>query len=231
MAKEKFKTYEGVFDNFTNRTLFELITKGHFEGLESPISIGKESNVFTALNKQGQRLIVKIYRLETADFNRMYSYIQTDPRFAGLKKQRRKIIFAWCQREYRNLLKVREAGVSAPLPIVFKNNILVEEFIGNHNPASKLTTQPPQKPKIFFDLVIKNIKRLYQNNLTHGDLSAFNILNQKEKPVFIDFSHTTTKDNPRFKELFERDLKTVVQFFNKKGLKTTYESALKKITK
>lgn len=231
MTKEKFKTYEGVFDNFTNRTLFELITKGYFEGLESPISIGKESNVFTALNKQGQRLIVKIFRLETADFNRMYSYIQTDPRFTGLRKQRRKIIFAWCQREYRNLLKVREAGVSAPLPIVFKNNILVEEFIGNHNPAPKLQTQSPQKNKQFFDLIIKNIKRLYQKNLTHGDLSAFNILNHKEKPVFIDFSHATTQDNPRFQELFERDLKTIAQFFNKKGLKISYQSILKKITK
>ena len=216
MAREKFKTYEGVFDNFTNRTLFELITKGSFEGLESPISIGKESNVFTALNKQGRRLIVKIYRLETADFNRMYSYIQTDPRFTGLKKQRRKIIFAWCQREYRNLLKVRAAGVSAPLPITFTNNILVEEFIGNTNPASKLNVHSPQTPPTFFDLVIKNIKKLYQNNLTHGDLSAFNILNYREKPVFIDFSHTTTKDNPRFKELFERDLKPLSSFLIKK---------------
>ncbi len=230
MAKEKFKTYEGVFDNFTNRTLFELITKGYFEGLESPISIGKESNVFSALTPK-KRLIVKIFRLETADFNRMYEYIQTDPRFVGLKKQRRKIVFAWCQREYRNLLKIREAGVPAPLPIAFKNNVLVEEFIGTQDPAPKLKDQYPKKPEQFFDLIIKNIRRLYQNNLTHGDLSAFNILNHKEKPVFIDFSHTTTKNNPRFKELFERDLKTIINYFKKKDLKVTYESAFKTITK
>ena len=114
MTKEKFKTYEGVFDNFTLRTLFELSSKGHFEDLESPISIGKESNVFTALNKQGKRFIIKIYRLETCDFNRLYEYIQTDPRFLGLKKQRRKVIFAWCQREYRNLLNARDAHAPAP---------------------------------------------------------------------------------------------------------------------
>jgi serine/threonine-protein kinase RIO1 len=34
MAKEKFKTYEGVFDNFTLRNLFELSSKGYFEELE-----------------------------------------------------------------------------------------------------------------------------------------------------------------------------------------------------
>lgn len=230
MAKEKFKTYEGVFDNFTYRTLFELISKNYFEGLESPISIGKESNVFTALTKKG-RVIIKIYRLETADFNRMYSYIQTDPRFTGLKKQRRKIIFAWCQREYRNLMKIREAGVPAPTPITFKNNVLVEEFIGNQNPAPKLKDQYPKKPREFYNQIIKNLKKLYNNNLTHGDLSSYNILNHKEKPVFIDFSHATTKTNPRFKELFERDLKSIINFFKRKGLKVSYEQAIKLITK
>jgi RIO kinase 1 len=162
----------------------------------------------------------------------LYEYIQTDPRFVGLKKQRRKVIFAWCQREYRNLLNVRDAHVPAPIPIAFKNNILIEEFIGgNQNPAPKLKDQYPKKPKEFFNQVIKLIKKLYKHNLTHGDLSAFNILNHNEKPVFIDFSHTTTKDNPRFKELFERDLKTMVNYFNKKGLKITYENLLKEIKK
>jgi len=150
MVKEEFKTYEGVFDNFTLRTIFELSSKGYFEDLESPISIGKESNVFSALTREKRRVIVKIYRLETTDFNKMYSYIRTDPRFTGLKKQRRKIIFAWCQREYRNLLKAREAGVSAPFPIAFKNNVLIEEFIGNQDPASKITRSPPKKKQGIF---------------------------------------------------------------------------------
>jgi RIO kinase 1 len=230
MTKEKFKTFEGVFDNFTNRTLFELTTKGYFEGLESPISIGKESHIFTALTEK-KRIIIKIFRLETADFNRMYEYIRTDPRFLGLKKQRRKIVFAWCQREYRNLLNVREAGVPAPTPFAFKNNVLLEEFIGDQTPAPQLKDQYPKNPQKFFDEIIKNMKKLYQHNLTHGDLSAFNILNYKEKPVFIDLSHTTTKKNSRFQELLERDLKVICQFFNKKGLKVSYETTLKKILK
>jgi len=45
-GREKFKTRHDVFDEFTNRTIFKLITEGHFRGLESPINIGKESNVF-----------------------------------------------------------------------------------------------------------------------------------------------------------------------------------------
>ena len=81
---EKFKTMHNVFDDFTNRTIFKLITEGHFRGLESPISIGKESNVFSALTEDERRVIIKIYRLETCDFNRMYDYIKDDPRYFGL---------------------------------------------------------------------------------------------------------------------------------------------------
>lgn len=85
--KEKFKTEHSVFDDFTNLTLFKLISQGHFEGLQSPVSVGKESNVFSALTKDGKKVIAKIYRLENCDFNRMYYYIRNDPRFLNLGKK------------------------------------------------------------------------------------------------------------------------------------------------
>ena len=126
MTKEKFKTKHDVFDEHTNRVIYKLITEGHFKGLESPICIGKESNVFSALTNDGRKVIVKVYRLQTCDFNRMYDYIKADPRFANLKKNRRGIIFAWVQREYRNLFKAREGNVKVPIPIKFSKNVLVE---------------------------------------------------------------------------------------------------------
>jgi len=191
--KEEFKTRHDVFDGFTNRTIYKLITQGHFEGLESPISIGKESNVFSALKKDGTRVMVKIYRLETCDFNRMYDYIKDDPRFLNLKRGKRNIIFTWVQREYRNLMKAREANLSVPTPLTFSKNVLVLEFIGDNGMiAPKLKDEIPKNPKEFFEKIISNIKKLYKAGLVHADLSAFNILNCNEKPVFIDFSQCTS---------------------------------------
>ena len=215
MSKEKFKTMHDVFDEFTNRTLYKLITEGHFRGLQSPINIGKESNVFSALTEDDGKVAVKIYRLETCDFNRMYDYIKEDPRFANLKKKKRKVIFAWVQREYRNLLKAREGSVKVPIPIKFANNVLVEEFIGDDGAAPKLK-----------DAIPKNI---YKSGLVHADLSAFNILNYKENPVFIDMSQTTTLKNSRAEEFLKRDVKNICNFFNKIGLKADEDSAIKKI--
>lgn len=229
--KEDFKTWGDVFDQFTQRTVYKLITQGHFEGLESPISIGKESNVFSALKKDGTRVIVKIYRLETADFNRMRDYIKDDPRYISLKAGKRNTIFAWVQREYRNLLKAREANLSVPTPITFSNNVLVLEFIGDDGEiAPKLKDAHPKNPKEFFDKIIANMRKLHQSGFVHSDLSAFNILNYNEKPVFIDFSQCITLNSSRANEYLNRDIRNICNFFRKIGLDAEEAKVKKEIT-
>ena len=228
--KEEFKTWGDVFDQFTQRTVYKLISQGHFEGLESPISIGKESNIFSAVRKDGTRVMVKIYRLETCDFNRMYDYIKDDPRFLRLKKGKRNVIFAWVQREYRNLLKARQANVSVPTPITFSNNVLVLEFIGDDGiVAPKLKDSIPRNQKEFFEKIVGNLKKLYRAGLVHADLSAFNILNLNEKPVFIDFSQCTTLDTSRANEYLDRDIRNICNFFRKIGLKNSDAKIKEKI--
>ena len=228
ITKEKWKVWGNVFDEFTFRTLFKLASQGHFELIQSPISIGKESNVFSA-RKDSESIIIKIYRLETCDFNRMYDYIKYDPRYVNLKKQRRKIVFTWAQREYRNLMKAREAGVNVPKPITFLNNVLCLEFIGNKEVAPKVKDRIPKNKKNFFDKIIKNVQKLYKTGLIHADLSQFNILNFKEEPIFIDFSQCTLKRNPRAEEFLKRDVRNICNFFKKIGLKVDEEKVIKQV--
>lgn len=229
IAREKFKTLKDVFDLFTERNLFKLISQGHFEGLESPIEMGKEANIFTAITKDNRRIIVKIYRLSTCDFKKMHGYISKDPRFAGLEKNKRKVIFAWAQREYRNLLKAREAGVRVPTPITVLANILVMEFIGNDQPAPRLKDKAPLNPEKFLAETVKNMRKLYSAALVHADLSSFNILNHDETPVFIDFSQTTTVEDPNAGEYLERDIRNIARYFNRLGLNTSEEKIKKEI--
>ncbi len=230
IAREKYKTWGNVFDNFTTRLLFELSSKGRFDELKSPISIGKEANVFTAETKEGKTIVVKIYRLETCDFNRMYDYIKYDARYTNLKAKRREIIFSWAQREYRNLMKSREAGVRVPLPIQCKNHVLLMEHIGGKEPAPKLKDAHPDDPKKFMDKIVEYMKKLCQAGLVHGDLSEFNILNWKEKPVFIDMSQGTVNNSINADELLERDIKNMCRFAKKTGLDLDPYEMKKKIT-
>ena len=60
--RERFKAFDNVFSEITLRTIFRMSQQGHFEELKSPISIGKEANVFSAI-KQKEIVAVKIYRM------------------------------------------------------------------------------------------------------------------------------------------------------------------------
>ena len=159
----------------------------------------------------------------------MYDYIRADVRYQNLKAKRREIIFSWAQREYRNLLKAREAGVRVPTPILCKYNILLMELIGGTEPAPKLKDHHPEDPEKFMHKVFEYIGLLYKNGLVHGDLSEFNILNLKEKPVFIDFSQGTLTKSPGADELLTRDINNLCRFSKKLGLKIEPERILQKI--
>ena len=229
-TKEKFKIFKNVFDEFTLRTLFKLSSQEHFDNLISPVMIGKESNVFLADTKQGEFVIVKIYRLHSCNFNKMYSYIKSDPRFMELKNQRRLVIFKWVQREYRNLMIAREK-ILVPKPIVFMNNVLVMECIGTNTPAPQLKDKIPKDLQVFADKIIESVKFMHNLELVHADLSEFNILNHNDKPYFIDFSQSTSTKDPNSNEYLERDIKNIIRFFKKYNLELDFDRIKKEIIK
>ncbi|MFH1506371.1 MAG: RIO1 family regulatory kinase/ATPase, partial [archaeon] len=104
------------------------------------------------------------------------------------------------------------------------------EYIGDKEPAQKLKDDVPKDPKKFFDLVVRNMKKLYKKGLIHGDLSDFNILNYHQKPVFIDFSQGTTADSPNADELLERDVRNICNFF-RRHINVDEKKTLEKIKK
>ncbi len=226
-SREAWKTYGNVFDAHTIRNL-EKLSK-YFVELKSQVALGKEANVFTATTEEGTLLIVKIYRLENCNFNKMYEYISQDPRYMDLKGQKRKIIFAWTQREYRNLLKAREA-IRVPTPIAFKDNLIVMEYIDEGGqPARQLKDSALDDPQGVFDEIVKMTKALYTEGLVHGDLSDFNILIKDGHPVFIDFSQgtmTTSTDAPM---LLRRDVKNICRHFRRRGLETDPDEVYRSI--
>ena len=159
----------------------------------------------------------------------MFEYIKQDPRYDWLKNQKRQIILAWAQREYKNLKRATTAKINVPKPLGWKNHIIVEELIGN--PAPPLKDAFPAYPHQFLQDLIAQIKKLYTAGMVHGDLSAFNILNHNEKPILIDFSQTTLLRAPNSHQLLERDIKNICAFFNKYKIKCDPQEILQQFFK
>lgn len=232
--KQKSKVYKNVFDNNTMNNIWELLTHKKLLGLESPIKLGKEGNIFSAIDNRGKRIAVKIYRITSCDFFKMRKYLEIDPRFK-LKKSRKTIIETWAKREFLNLHRAYKSKVNVPKPIAIYKNVIAMEFIGEKNkdnmpiPAPLLKYSIPKNPEEFFSKLINNIKLLYRSNIIHADLSEFNILNYRENPIIIDLSHGLPTNTTVSNEMLERDVRNIFKFFKKLGLKTSEEEIMKKI--
>lgn len=231
ISKEKWKVYGNVFDEFTIKVIQKLMSQKIIEGIESPVKIGKEANVFTAHTATGEKRIVKIYRLESCNFNQMYSYIKSDPRFMDIKKQRRQVIFTWVKREFKNLTLMRKAGVRAPTPITHLFHVLVLEHIGDEEVAPQLKDYVPEDIEAYYEDLILNLRLMYKKaGIVHADLSEFNILTHNDLPVIIDVSQGTHIKDMSARGYLKRDLGNLKRFFKKYGFKVDIDEAYKAIT-
>ncbi|MCL1977498.1 MAG: serine protein kinase RIO [Candidatus Bathyarchaeota archaeon] len=217
-------TVEEVFDQATRLIVFDLLNEGMLYEVNGVISSGKEARVYWGKNKEGKDLAVKIYLTSSAEFKKgMLKYIEGDPRFKNVKRDTRSLIAVWAQKEFRNLEEACQAKVNVPKPVVVKSNVLVMEFIGkNGNSAPSLKEAPPENPERVYKLLVTNLKRLYQKaKLVHGDLSEYNILMWKGKPLIIDMSQSVSIEHPMAKFMLTRDLNNLNRFFNRLNVNVT----------
>lgn len=225
------KTIAKVFDESTIQTLHFFANQGYFKQLEFLINIGKEAHVFRASDGGGSFRAVKIYKTLTSEFKRMNQYIQGDNRFKKTKQDKYSIVQTWTRKEYKNLELANKAGVRVPLPIAFRNNVLIMEFIGkNGKAAPTLKEKSVQNPEHAYHSVLENMARLaYRARIVHSDLSEYNILNNDEETVIIDIGQGVLTSHPNAKRFFERDIRNIVSYFRKQGVQTDYEQAVAEI--
>lgn len=221
-----------VFDNQTLKTLYKLANQGYLDILNGAISTGKEANVLKGIQGDGTIVAVKIYRIATSDFKKMQYYIDGDPRFKTRMSNKRQIVHLWTSKEFKNLSRLFDAGVTVPKPITSLSNVLIIEFIGDKkgNAAPILRDKAPENPEEFLEKLITQLKLFIKEaKLVHGDLSSFNILNNNESPVIIDVSQSVTLDNPIANELLVRDINNIVNDFNRFGLSISKKYIIEKL--
>lgn len=222
--------FNQVFDNNTILALHELAEKGYFDFVEFIISTGKEAHVFRAQGHAGNYKAVKIYKTLTTGFKNMKKYIDGDLRFKEIKHNQRELIKQWTRKEFKNLTQLNRAGIRVPLPLAFKENVLVMEFIGEKTAAPTLKNKPVKDLKKLKKTVREWLALMVEKaKLVHADLSEYNILNFDQEPVLIDCGQAVLTSHPKAKEFFERDVKNIANYFSKMGLKTTKEDYLEEI--
>jgi len=231
-ATKERATVEEVFDQATRMIVFDLLNSGVIYEVNGVVSSGKESRVYWATDKEGKDLAVKIYLTSSAEFKKgMLKYIEGDPRFKEVKRDTRSLIAVWAQKEFRNLKEASEAKVRVPKPVVVKSNVLVMEFIGKEGvSAPSLKENPPANPERVYRLLVTYLKRLRQKaKLVHGDLSEYNIMMWKGRPVIFDMSQSVSIEHPMADFMLMRDLANLNRFFSRLDVKVYPVEELRKL--
>ncbi|HEX9863006.1 MAG TPA: serine protein kinase RIO [Candidatus Bathyarchaeia archaeon] len=226
-------TVEEVFDQSTLMVIYDLLNKGVLDEIHGVVSAGKEARVYWSKNKEGKELAVKIYLTSSAEFLKgMHKYIEGDKRFKNVKHDTRSLIFTWAQKEFRNLQQATRAKVNVPKPIEVEKNVLVMEFIGKNGvSAPSLRGQPVNDPEKVYAQLLVGLERLYRKaEIVHGDLSEYNIMMWKGKPVIFDMSQSVPTSHPMADFLLRRDLANLNRFFSRLGVNVVpVEEAFKQV--
>jgi RIO kinase 1 len=216
---EDYQVIEEVFDKPTLMVIYGFMNKGVIEEIHGVVNAGKEARVYWGKDSQGNELAIKIYLTSSAEFKKgMIPYIEGDPRFAHVRKDTRSLIYTWAQKEFKNLQRAKEAGVNVPEALAVQKNVLIMEFIGKNGERAPLIKETTlEDSEKVFKILLTYLRRLYRKGgLVHADLSEYNIMMWKEKPVIFDVAQSVLIKHPMADKFLHRDLENLHKYFKRK---------------
>ena len=199
-----------------------LVKAEVLEAFGKPLGVGKESDVYDALNPKGERIAVKFHRLGRISFRQTIR-----KRGYTLKKT------SWlyqsrlaAEREFQALKLVHPHKVAVPKPISQNRHVLAMGMIEG---AELAEWREIQKPEKILKEILCNVRRAYlKAGIIHADLSEYNVILKPNMHILIiDWPQYVTKEHPNAQQLLTRDVKNVLVFFRRKyRLKVKLENAL-----
>jgi len=219
---EEYEVLEEVFDRSTLMTIYELLNKGVIDEIHGVVKAGKEARIYWGKDRDGTELAIKIYLTIASEFKKgKIKYIEGDSRFKHVKRDTRSIVFAWALKEFKNLQLAIKAKVKVPEPLAIRKNVLVMRFVGkNGNPAPELREVFPKNPEFLYRKLLEYVRRLYwKAELVHGDISEYNIMIWKGRPVLFDMAQAVLLSHPLAATFLKRDLQNLHRYFKKQGVK------------
>jgi RIO kinase 1 len=212
---------EEVFDKSTLMTIYDFMNNGVIKEIYGVVNSGKESRIYWGRGPENEEIAIKIFLTVSAEFKRgRLPYILGDPRFKSVRRDIRHLVFLWAQKEFKNLNLAYDAKVRVPRPIAVRNNVLIMEFIGRNGVSAPLLREVELKnPEKMYRNILLHIRRLYRGaRLIHGDLSEYNIMVWRGRPVFFDFSQAIPIEHPMADQFLLRDLENINRYFLKLGV-------------
>jgi RIO kinase 1 len=129
----------------------------------------------------------------------------------------------WAAAEFGYLADLWSAGLPVPYPVQLDDVEILMELITltDGTPAPRLAQTRPDRALLatYWEQLTDAMRTLAARGLTHGDLSAFNLLATEDQIVIIDLPQAVDiVSNPQGMEFLARDCRNVATWFRARGL-------------
>ncbi|XP_053953343.1 serine/threonine-protein kinase RIO1 [Anastrepha ludens] len=224
--KQDRATAEQVMDPRTRMILFKMLNSGFIQEINGCISTGKEANVYHAVSERDEEFAIKIYKTSILTFKDRDKYVSGEFRFRHgyCRHNPRKMVRTWAEKEMRNYLRMHNAGVPVPEPLLLRSHVLVMRFCGKKgwpSPKLKEVELTTSKACQLYRECVVIMWRIYNKcKLVHADLSEFNILLHDGQLIIIDVSQSVEHDHPHAFDFLRKDCVNISDFFRKRAVAT-----------
>ena len=128
----------------------------------------------------------------------------------------------WAAAEFDALGRLWELGLPVPYPVQLDEAEMLMEFIGVGRTAAPRLVQVRPSPELLAELFEQFrhvVLTLAGEGWAHGDLSPYNVLVHDDRVVVIDWPQIVdVVGNPHGFEFLERDVRTMCDWFRRRGL-------------
>jgi len=215
---KKNKVVNEVLDKTTILQLYDLINSKIISYVNGVVKAGKESVVFWAKDYEDNDIALKIYLVTTSNFKRRNQYVTGDPRFTNVKKGTKNIVYLWARKEFQNISKCFDCGISVVKPRHVSKNILIMDFEGIEGKPEP-TLLESEIDENDYTQSISLITDLYKMaKLVHGDFSEYNIFKTRNGLKVFDLGSAVDTTHPNTMDFLKRDINNITNFFVKRGL-------------
>lgn len=213
-CKEKYVGYQLTTAGHDILAIKNLVKNDILIGFGRQLGVGKESDVYEAFNLDEEQVVVKFHRIGRTSFKKIKlkrNYILNYNYTPDWHIQSR----ISAKKEYNALQLLYAKGISVPEPINQNRHLLVMGFVEG---SELFHFSELQNVLGVFNQILENMKRIYHEiKMIHGDLSPYNIILQpNQQIIIIDWPQNISITHPNAKKILKRDVKNVLDFFNRK---------------
>jgi RIO kinase 2 len=208
------ETYNGHTLNYAGYdclAINALVKAGIIDSFGQSLGVGKEADVYDALNSKGERIAVKFHRLGRISFR------QTR-RTRGYTREHSTWLFQShiaAEKEFQAMTLAYDNGVSVPEPISQNRHVVAMGMIEGAQLSKYKDIGNPEK---VLKEILRNLRKAYlKAHLIHADISEYNIILKPDGHILIiDWPQAVKTDHANAAELLDRDIKNVLTFFSRK---------------